>query len=89
MDYITSFRIPLESIPEAKHWKVGGKYKVIAEIEQTGINKERDYSYDSPAKTIAESKFRDKHPKYKTMVEFKVCNVSAKSDAIKSRKEKY
>ena len=86
MDHVTTFRIPIEKIPEAKHWKVGGRYKVTAEVEQTGINKERDYSTDEPIAIGPSSSRRRKHlPKYRTMVEFKVYNVSAKSDALKKK----
>ena len=82
-EYLATFRIPIDKIPEAKNWKVGHRYKVVAEVEQTGVNKERDYSYgeDGP---VSLSKRREK-PRYKTMVEFKVCGVSAKDSAIKSR----
>ena len=70
-EYLATFRIPIDKIPEAKNWKVGHRYK------------ERDYSYgeDGP---VSLSKRREK-PRYKTMVEFKVCGVSAKDSAIKSR----
>lgn len=85
MDHITTFRLPIDKIPEARNWKVGGKYTVTAHVEQTGINKERDYSYDEPI-SISESKRRGRVPKYKTMVEFKVHDVSAsKTKAIKKR----
>jgi len=87
-DHITSFHIPIDRIPEAKHWSVGGKYKLTAEVEQTGIRKERDYSSEKheigPVSALAR---RKEKPKYKTMVEFKVHNVSAKSDALNSKKK--
>lgn len=81
MDYISTFRIPIDKIPEARSWKVGGRYKVVADVEQTGINKERDYKYDTPIPTNG----RESKPKFRTMVEFKVYDVSAKSKALKKK----
>jgi len=85
MDHLSTIRIPIDRIPEAKNSKVGGKYRIIAEVEQTGVNRERDYgSYgDEP---VAYPKRKEEKPKYKTMVEFKVCDVSAaKSNALKKK----
>ena len=82
MDYLSSFRVPLDKIPQAKNWRVGGRYKLVADVEQTGINKERHYS-DEPLSTG--SKEKPRKPQYRTMVEFKVYDVSAKSDALKKR----
>lgn len=83
MDHISTFRIPIEKIPQAKNWKVGGRYQIIADIEQTGIQKERDYS-DSPLAISTKSRKREE-PKYRTMVEFKVYGVRAKDVALKRR----
>jgi len=85
-DYISTFRIPIDKIPQAKNWKVGGKYRVVAEVEQTGVNKERDYSTasDSPIGVAIEKKVKQR-PKYKTVVEFKVTGVSAYDRALRSR----
>jgi hypothetical protein len=82
-NYLSTFRIPIEKIPAAKDWKVGGRYKIIADVEQTGIQKERDYSTLEGPMTIKES--RKEKPKFKTMVEFKVYGVSAKGDALKKK----
>lgn len=88
-NYLSTFRIPIEKIPEAKDWKVGGKYTITAHVEQTGIQKERDWSnekYDTPLST----KSSKTKPKYKTMVEFKVYDVCAKDKALKKRvKDEY
>lgn len=84
MDYLSEIRLPLDKIPEAKNWKVGGKYKMNAIIEMTGINKERDYGdYDDEPVSLSK---RDRKPRYHTMVKFKVTDVSsAKSQALKGR----
>lgn len=83
-NYLSTFRIPIEKIPQAKNWKVGGRYKIVAEVEQTGVNKERDYSSLSDEPIMARGK--KEKPRYKTMVEFKVYDVSAaKDDALKRR----
>lgn len=81
-DYISTFRIPIDKIPQAKKWKVGGKYRLIADVEQVGINKERDYSDMEDGPVVSREK---KEPKFKTTVEFKVYNVSAKDKALKDR----
>jgi hypothetical protein len=82
-EYLSKIRIPIDKIPEAKDWKVGGKYRLNAVVEMTGINKERDYRSDYDDGPVAISK-RDKKPKFKTMVEFKVSDVSGPKDkAIK------
>lgn len=81
MDYLSSFRVPIDKIPEAKKWKVGGRYKLIADVEQTGVNKEREYgNTDSPL-----SSSRHEKKKYRTMVEFKVYDVAARDKAIKKK----
>ena len=88
MDYFSTFRVPIDKIPQAKNWKVGGKYQILANVEQTSISKERDYRMedelccDGPRR-----KGKKTEPKYKTMVEFKVTDVSAtpKDKAIKSK----
>ncbi len=76
-DYFGEFRIPLDKIPEAKNWKVGKEYKITTEVEQMGINKERDYE-----PMMVKSK---KKPKYKTLVTFKVKGISSKSEALKHK----
>lgn len=81
-NYLSTFRIPIEKIPQAKNWKVGGRYKIIAEVEQTGINKERDYGRLEERPYTPGKK--DK-PRYRTMVEFKVYDVSARDAALKKR----
>lgn len=84
MDHISTFRIPIEKIPEAKSWKVGGRYQIIADIEQTGVNKERDYR-DECGPISTSSRGRKEKPKFRTMVEFKVYDVRAKDAALKRR----
>ena len=84
MDHISTFRIPIERIPQAKDWKVGGKYKILAQVEQTGITKERHYPDSERLAPLGSKRPEKKH--YRTMVEFKVYDVSAaKSDALKKR----
>ncbi len=83
MSHISTFRIPIEKIPQAKNWKVGGRYQIVADVEQTGVNKERDYSDEGLS--ISPRGRKEKEPKYKTMVEFKICDVSAKGAALKRR----
>ncbi len=79
-DYFGEFRIPIEEIPEAKKWKVGKEYKITTEVEQMGVNKERDYGNEP---MMVKSK---KKPKYKTFVTFKVKGVStSKSEALKHK----
>ena len=74
MDYLSTFRIPIDKIPQAKNWKVGGRYKVVADVEQTGVNKERDYKLeDGPVLSTG----KKTKPRYRTMVEFKVYDVNA------------
>lgn len=85
-DHITTFRVPIEKIPEAKSWAIGGRYQMVADVEQVGINKERDYGTDGLA--VPSVRGRKEKPKYKTMVEFKVHNVSAKGEALKKKKER-
>lgn len=88
MDYLSSFRVPVSKLPEAKNWEVGAKHKVLAEVELTGINKERDWSgeEDMPVSDTGR-KGKKKEPKYRTMLEFKVKDVSAgpKDKALKSK----
>lgn len=88
MDYLSTFRVPIDKIPQAKNWKVGGKYQILANVEQTSISKERDWGsddelmYDGPSR-----KGKKPEKKYRTMVEFKVTDVSAtpKDKALKSK----
>lgn len=86
-DYLSKIRIPIEKIPEAKNWKVGGKYNLSAAIEMTGINKERDYGYEDECGPVSIGKRKDRTPRYRTMVEFKVQDVSsgAKNKALKKQ----
>ena len=86
MDYLSTFRVPIDKIPQAKNWKVGGKYQILANVEQTSISKERDYGYEDEC-CVPSSKGKKKDKKYRTMVEFKVTDVSAtpKDKAIKSK----
>jgi hypothetical protein len=87
MDHISTFRIPIEKIPEAKSWKVGGRYQIVADIEQTGVNKERDYSSAECGPISTSTRNRKEKPKFRTMVEFKVYDVRAKGAALKRRIE--
>lgn len=82
MDYLSTFRIPIDKIPEAKNWKVGGKYQIVAHVEQTGVNKERDYGSESPT---VEGSRKKSEPKFRTMVEFKVRDVEAKKRELSKR----
>ena len=86
MDYLSTFRVPIEKIPQAKNWKVGGKYQILANVEQTAISKERDWRTEDEM-VAGSSKSKKTKPRYKTMVEFKVTDVSAtaKDKAIKSK----
>jgi len=88
MDYLSTFRVPIEKIPEAKNWKVGGRYTISAQVEQTGINKERDWRTED--ELVEGGKRKKGEPKYKTMVEFKVFDVAAgpKDKALKSKLKK-
>jgi hypothetical protein len=85
MDYLSTFRVPIDKIPQAKNWKVGGKYQILANVEQTAISKERDYS--SMDLEVERPRKKKEKPRYKTMVEFKVTDVSAtpKDKALKSK----
>lgn len=78
-EYLSEIRIPIEKIPEAKSWKVGGKYKLNAIVEMTGINKERDYRRYDDDGPISLSK-EDRKPRFKTMVKFKVSDVCGPKD---------
>ena len=82
-DYITKFRVPLDKILEAKKWKVGSKYQIVANVEQTGMTKERVYDYDLP---IVSRKGKPEKPKERIMVEFKIIDVSAKDKALSNYK---
>lgn len=86
-DYLSTINIPIEDIPEAKRWKVGKKYHITAEVEQTGINKERDYNDLDDVKTSL-VKNKKTPAKYRTMVQFKICNISARDNALKEKMEK-
>lgn len=86
-NYLSTIRVPLDKIPEAKRWKVGGKYQITANIEQTGLNKERDYSDEIGPMPTSES--RKAKPKYKTFVEFKVYDISAAKTGALNKKTKY
>ena len=88
MDYLSTFRVPIDKIPQAKDWKVGGKYQILANVEQTAISKERDYRLEDEEMGIGEArKGKKRTPRYKTMVEFKVTDVSAtpKDKALKAK----
>ena len=89
-EYLSKIRIPIDKIPEAKDWKVGGKYRLNAVVEMTGINKERDYRSDYDDGPVSISKVKDRKPKFKTMVEFKVSDLTgagAKDKALKKHME--
>lgn len=40
--YPPSFVITAEQVPEIKNWELGGKYKMIIEVEMRGLNKDED-----------------------------------------------
>lgn len=86
MDYLSTFRVPIDKIPQAKNWKVGGKYQILANVEQTSISKERDWGSEDELME-GPRKGKKREPKYRTMVEFKVTDVSAtpKDKALKSK----
>ena len=77
-DYLSTFRIPLERMGNAKNRKVGDRFPITAHVELTGINKERHYPLDEKGRLAEKSKF-------KTMMELKVCDVDTKSQALKKR----
>lgn len=84
--YLSTIRVPIDKIPEAKNWKVGSKSKILAEIELTGINKERDWSHEDECRPMSIKDSKKMPARYKTMVEFKVFDVSAaKTDALKKK----
>lgn len=86
-EIFTSFSLPIEKIPQAKSWKVGGNYKVVANVEQVGIRKERDWrSEDMEIALSKKTKTKKEKPKFKTMVEFKVTGVSALAKALNNKK---
>jgi hypothetical protein len=84
MDHISTFRIPIEKIPQAKNWKVGGRYQIVADVEQVGVNKERDYSSERLGPVSLEKRSKER-PKYRTMIEFKVFDVRSKDAALKKK----
>lgn len=77
MDDYGSIRIPASEVPQAKNWKVGGKYQLTTHVEQVGINKERDFSgdYDEPISLRSSKKHK---PKYKTVLEFRIKEIAKK-----------
>lgn len=44
---LPSFSLTVKDLPEIKNWKVGNKYKLEIEVEQTSMAKE-EYMQDQP-----------------------------------------
>lgn len=63
--YPTFIRLDEDDLPELKKWKVGGKYTLTVEVEQTSMSMGDEYGE-------IENKNKNKH-----RASFKVLNVSA------------
>lgn len=78
-------RIPESELPQAKNWQVGSKYTLSVVVEQTGVNKERDYGTEIGVPT-AEKK--EEKPKHKVFYEFRIKEVEPSKVATLKEKAK-
>src|SRR4051794_11531988 len=70
--YPPILRLDEEDLPELAKWKVGGKYKITLEVQQTSMSKGDEYG--EPV---------DPKEKPKTMASFKVLSVSTDKPSLK------
>lgn len=49
--YPTTVRFDEDDLPELTKWKVGGKYKLTMEVEQTSMSKGDEYGVNAPKGT--------------------------------------
>jgi len=70
---LPNFSLSEDDLPEIKNWKVGGKYRLIIEVEQVSLSK-GDY-YGSTDK--------------KLQARFQVKKILADSDYLKEMKNKF
>lgn len=94
--YLPSISLDEDDLPEIKSWKVGGKYKLEVEVEQTSISK--DEEFDGPVIGQTGERESKRRP---IRARFKILNVKAlnggsrsipkkdKMDAIKKKLEAY
>ena len=67
--YVPSFSVDAEQMPEIKSWKVGGKYRIMIEVEQKSKN-EREESVDASFDILAYKHLPDKKIEDMTDEEF-------------------
>lgn len=72
--YPTFIRLDEDDLPELKKWKVGGKYTLTLEVEQTSMSMGDEYNE-------LDGKNKNKH-----RASFKVLNVSVPGSAPKAPK---
>lgn len=63
--YPVTIRFDEDDLPEIKSWRVGGKYKLTMEVEQTSMSKGDEFG-----------EMEDSKEKPKTRASFKVLSVS-------------
>lgn len=57
--YPVTIRLDEDDLPEIKNWKVGGKYKLTVDVEQTSMSKGNEYGEaDSKEKPMVRATFK-------------------------------